>query len=95
MITHVVLFRLKDRSAENIERTRVELMALKDRIPVLRSFEAGSDVVRSERSYDVALIARFDNLEDLDAYRVHPEHLKVVDFIAEVKESAVAVDYES
>lgn len=91
----MVLFRLKDRSGENIERTREELLSLKDRVPAIRSFEVGADIVRSERSYDLALISTFDSLDDLDAYRVHPEHLKVIDFIAQVKESSIAVDYES
>ncbi len=95
MITHVVLFRLKDRSKKNIERTRDMLMALKDRIPVLRSFEVGTDIIRSERSYDLALIARFDSLDGLEAYRIHPDHVNVVDYIAQVKESSIAVDYES
>ncbi|MFQ5736833.1 MAG: Dabb family protein [Thermodesulfobacteriota bacterium] len=95
MITHVVLFKLKDNTKKNIERTRRMLLALKDRIPVLRSFEVGVDIIRSERSYDLALIARFDTPEDLDAYRVHPDHVNVVDFIAQVKESATVVDFES
>jgi len=95
LVTHVVLFRLKDRSMENMEKTCEVLLSLKDRIPFIRSFEVGSDVIRSERSYDVALVSRFDNLEDLDAYRVHPEHVKVVDYINRVKESSIAVDYES
>ncbi|MDP2689253.1 MAG: Dabb family protein [Deltaproteobacteria bacterium] len=95
MITHVVLFRLKDRSKKNIERTRDMLMALKDRIPVLRSFEVGTDIIRSERSYDLALVARFDSLDGLEAYRIHPDHVNVVDYIAQVKESSIAVDYES
>jgi len=52
----VVLFRLKDRSMENMEKTCEVLLSLKDRIPFIRSFEVGSDVIRSERSYDVALV---------------------------------------
>lgn len=95
MVTHVVLFRLKDRSRKNIERAREVLLSLKDRIPVIRSFEVGADIIRSDRSYDLALVSKFDNLDDLDAYRVHPEHVNVVDYIAQVKESSIAVDYES
>ncbi|OGQ01498.1 MAG: stress responsive protein [Deltaproteobacteria bacterium RBG_19FT_COMBO_58_16] len=95
MVTHVVLFRLKDRSRKNIEKARDVLLSLKDRIPVIRSFEVGADIIRSERSYDLALVSKFDNLDDLEAYRIHPEHVNVVDYIAHVKESSIAVDYES
>ncbi len=94
MIIHVVLFRLKDRSRANVERTVSKLAALRDKVPSLRSLEVGSDVIGSDRSYDVALIARFDDLAGLEAYRVHPEHVNVVEFIAGVKESTVAVDFE-
>lgn len=95
MITHVVLFRLKDRSAENIERTRAVLAGLEGEVPSLRSLEVGVDVLKKERSYDIALTATFDDLDGLEAYQVHPAHLKVVEFIAAVRDSVVAVDYET
>lgn len=60
----------------------------------LRGLEVGIDVVRSQRSYDIALIATFDSLEDLEGYQVHPEHKKVIEHITQVRESQVAVDFE-
>ena len=95
MITHIVFFKLKDASPENIEKTRDVLQGLEGNVPKLRSLEVGVDVIRSERSYDIALIAKFDSLEDLNAYQTHPVHVKVGEYINSVKESAVAVDYES
>ena len=95
MITHIVLFKLKDPTPEKMEETREVLERLRDRVPVLRSLEVGVDVLRKKRSYDVALTATFDSLEDLEAYQVHPEHRSVVDYINEVSLSRVAVDYES
>lgn len=95
MITHIVLFKLKDRSPGNIEKTRQVLDALRDKIDQIRSLEVGVDVLRKERSYDLALTATFDSLEDLQAYQVHPEHLDVVEYINRVKDTTVAVDYES
>ena len=95
MITHIVFFKLKDASPENIEKTRNVLQGLEGNVPKLRSLEVGVDVIHSERSYDIALVARFDSLEDLNAYQTHPVHVKVGEYINSVKESAVAVDYES
>ena len=95
MITHIVFFKLKDASPDNIEKTRNVLQGLEGNVPKLRSLEVGVDVIHSERSYDIALIAKFDSLEDLNAYQTHPFHVKVGEFINSVKESAVAVDYES
>jgi hypothetical protein len=65
------------------------------KIPVLRHLEVGVDVIRSERSYDIALTARFDTLADLQAYQVHPFHVnEVVPHMKSACSSIVAVDYE-
>ncbi len=93
MITHIVLFKLK--VTANIEEARARLAALDGRIDALRSIEVGVDVVRRERSFDIALIARFDSIEGLEAYRSHPLHVEVADYIKAASESVVSVDYDS
>lgn len=95
MITHIVLFKLKDRSPLNIERARDVLLGMNGKIPQLRYLEAGIDVIRSARSYDMALLAKFDSLEDLQAYQAHPVHVEVAKYMTSVRESSIAVDYES
>ena len=93
MITHVVLLKLKDPS--NIQKTREVLMGMDGKIPQIRDLEVGVDVVRSQRSYDLVLITRFDSMEDLQAYQVHPVHVEVLNHITSVRESVVAVDFQS
>lgn len=95
MITHIVLFKLIDRSPENIRRTREALNGLWGRVPQLKRLEVGVDVVRSERSYDLALVAEFSTLSDLEAYQAHPAHVEVLEYMKKVKDSSIAVDYES
>ncbi len=96
MITHLVFFKLTDPSPENTAATRGKLLSMEGQIPLLRHIEAGVDVIRSERSYDVALITRFDSLDDLQAYQIHPYHAgEVIPFMKSVCSSIVAVDYES
>lgn len=94
MITHIVFFKLFDRSADSQKRVRDRIMAMQGRIPVLKHLEAGSDVIRSERAYDVALVAHFENLADLQTYVDHPVHQEFVQFIRPLRESTVSVDYE-
>ncbi|AJY73417.1 Dabb family protein [Paenibacillus beijingensis] len=94
MITHIVFFRLKDRSPESVARTAAVLRDMEGKIDVLRYLEVGTDVVHSERSYDIALVSKFDSLEALGEYTVHPVHQKVIAHMAEVRESSVSVDYE-
>ncbi len=95
MITHIVFFKLKDRSPESIEQARAVLAAMEGNVPMLRDLEVGVDVLKTERSYDIALVTRFDSLADLDAYQKHPYHVEVANYMAGVRDSAVAVDYES
>lgn len=95
MITHIVFFKLKDNSPEAVEATAQVLRDMEGKIEVLRHLEVGVDVLRSERSYDIALVTKFDSLADLDVYQVHPVHKKVIEHMSQVRESAVAVDYES
>ena len=95
MITHVVLFKLKDRSPQSIEKAKDVLLGLKGKIPLLRYIEVGIDLLHSGRSYDLVLITRFDSMEDLQAYQVHPVHLEVAKYINSVKEVSISVDYNS
>jgi len=94
MVTHIVFFKLMDRSAENIEKARKVLASLAGKVPQLRHLEVGADVLRTDRSFDLALVARFDSLADLQAYQAHPVHQEVVKYMTGVRESALAVDYE-
>lgn len=95
MITHIVLFKLTDPTAENIAATQHKLLSMDGKIDLLRHLEVGTDIIRSERSYDIALTTRFDSLEDLQAYQIHPYHSgEVIPHMKSVCSSIVAVDYE-
>jgi hypothetical protein len=61
----------------------------------LRHLEAGIDVLHSERSYDLALVTKFDSMEDMKTYQAHPVHVEVLKYMTSVRESSVTVDYES
>jgi len=94
MITHIVLFKLAEPTAENLAVTRNKLLSMDGEIDLLRHLEIGVDLIRSERSYDIALTTRFDSLEDLQAYQIHPYHAgEVIPHMKAVCSSIVAVDY--
>lgn len=96
MITHIIFFKLSDPTPEKISQVRDKLLSMQGKIAQLRHLEAGADVIRSERSYDVALITKFDSLDDLQAYQVHPYHAgEVIPLMKSSCSSIVAVDFES
>jgi len=96
MVTHIVLFKLSEPTPENLSTTRDKLLSMQGEIDQLRHLEAGIDVIRSERSYDLALVTKFDSLQALQEYQVHPYHAgEVVPHMKSVCSSIVAVDYEN
>ncbi|MUT66897.1 Dabb family protein [Paenibacillus sp. NEAU-GSW1] len=95
MLTHIVLFKLKDGSPDNVERTAQVLRDMEGKIDVLKFIEVGIDVLHSERSYHIALTTKFDSMDGLNAYQVHPVHQKVIEHMSQVREASVTVDYES
>ncbi len=95
MLTHIVFFKLNERTPENAQKLREALLSLAGHIPQIRHMEVGVNVVPSERAYDVALFQRFDSLHDLHEYQAHPNHQDVLKYIHAVTTSRVSVDYES
>lgn len=96
MFTHIVLFKLKDNSKDNLDKAKNLLLSMNGKIEYLRGLEVGADELHTERSYDIALITRFDSLDDMNAYQVHPYHVNEI--LANLKpmlESSKAIDYTS
>jgi len=98
MINHVVLFKLNNYSEKEkpliIAEMKSLLEGLKGKIEELKYIEVGVNYELNAKSFDVALISHFETLEDLDKYRVHPEHKKVLDRFAELRLERAAVDFE-
>jgi len=78
MFTHVVLFKLKDNSPENMDKARDLLLSMEGRIPELKGLTVGKDVLFTERSYDICLITTFDSQEDMDRYQIHDYHVNTI-----------------
>lgn len=94
MFTHIVFFKLKEPTTENIEKARNILEGMRGNIPQLKELEVGVDVVRSERSFDVSITTRFDSREDMDEYQVHPYHVnEVIKNLRPMLEKSAAIDY--
>ena len=93
MIRHIVCWKLKDENKEeNIARMKRELTALVGKIDGLVSLEVGACFENG--AWDAALDSVFESREALEGYRVHPEHVKVADFIHTIMVERTAVDYE-
>jgi len=99
MIQHIVLFKLNEFENEDqkaVVRNKIKqaLLALKDKIGVLRFIQVGQNCKLMSPSYDIALITHFETLNDLETYRIHPEHQKVVALITANTSARAVVDFE-
>jgi len=91
MLTHIVF--MKFPSTDIAKEVQQKLLDMSGKIPSLRDLEAGLDITRSERSWDLVLVTRFDDQSGLDAYAVHPVHEQVLQFIRNHVTHVAAVDY--
>ena len=98
MLKHIVMWRLKDEAlgmgkAALAQELKARLEALVGRVPSIRAFEVGVNVVAADTAADVVLVSAFDDLAGLQAYVEHPVHQEVVAFVKQVAAERRAVDY--
>lgn len=95
MLTHIVIWKYRDDVAKDLREEHVNLLrGLAKTIAVIESLDVGSDVLKLPRSYDTGLVAIFKDRDALDAYTIHPEHQKVVEFGRVLTQNIASVDFE-
>ena len=91
MIKHVVCQKFADKA--DAAMAAEMLRALVGQVPTLKSMEVGLDFMGSERSYDLVLIAAFEDEAGLKAYDQHPKQEEVRAFIRADGAGTFSVDY--
>jgi hypothetical protein len=98
MIRHIVIFKLKEytttkekfRAAETV---KAELLTLPLKISVIRDFEVGINISDDQTAYDIVINSTFDSPEDLEIYRIHPDHQACIAFNKNYTVRKAVVDY--
>lgn len=94
MFTHIVLFKAKEPTDKNLEFLEKTFLSMNGNIDELKQLEVGIDVIRSDRSYDIAIITRFDSKEDYLSYDVNEFHVeKVKKVIGPYIEASKTIDF--
>ena len=95
MVVHIVTFKFKKENKKaNMIQAKQMLENLMGAVPSLRSIDVGMNFSKEERAMDLSIITVFESQKGLESYAIHPEHIKVVDFIKTVVEYSKVVDYE-
>lgn len=81
-VHHVVIVWLKEHGSEAARQRYIEISRTQAKLPMVMRYQIGSAVPGGrevvDNSYDIAIVASFENREALDAYLQHPEHQRVI-----------------
>ncbi|MBN2843981.1 MAG: Dabb family protein [Sedimentisphaerales bacterium] len=95
MITNHLLLKLKNSNSENINCAVEALRSMAGRIEYLQAIEVHTDILHNQMSYDILMVARYNSMQDFNAYLTHPVHVEVATYIGTVVEQVASVCYES
>ncbi len=96
MLTHIVIWKYREDVEREVREAHVNMLrSLGSVIAELKSLDVGFDVLNLPRSYHTGLVATFQDRAGLEAYTVHPEHIKAADFGRNISEHVASVDFEA
>lgn len=96
MLTHIVIWKYRDEVEREVREEHVSLLrGLTAFIPEIISLSVGFDILKLPRSYHTGLVAVFHDRAGLDAYTVHPEHVKAAEFGRNISAHVASVDFEN
>ena len=95
MIRHVVLLKFRPEAEKDACRKAIaDLRRLPDLIDCIRDYHVGEDVLRSPRSWDLSIVSTFDDLQALETYSRHDDHVEVAMRLRDLSEAVAVVDSE-
>lgn len=99
MIKHIVMWKLKDTAEgktklENAKWIKKNLEGLFGVVKEIKHMEVGVNINKSDMAFDAVLISHFETLDDLETYRSNPAHVKIAQYIKNVRDDRVVVDFE-
>jgi hypothetical protein len=90
VIRHVVLMRFAEPA--HAPEAKARLDALLGVVPELLSLQVDLDVLRTDASWDLALVSTHDDLEALQAYQADPAHVEVIQWLRPLLVDRASVD---
>ena len=97
MIKHIVMWNVRGDSppakAAAIDKIKSSFDELRNLIPGILHMEVGVDSSRVGYACDVVLYSEFESQAALDAYALHPEHLRVKKELVDLRIARHQVDY--
>lgn len=93
MLRHIVMMKFNEDAKYEVTHVKEMLQNLLDTVESLKKMEVGINISKKPSAYDLVLTADFDSEEGLEAYRNHPDHVRILDVMKETVNQVSAVDY--
>jgi hypothetical protein len=98
MVRHIVSWSFKDeftaqQRKEYAQKIKADLEALPDCIEGIIEIKVYTELLPASNR-DLVLYSLFESENALEQYQVHPEHMKVSDFVRSVVKDRVCIDYQ-
>lgn len=84
----------KTQKLENALKLKKAIEALRVFIDEVKFIEVGLNFNEKPNAFDLVLSSTFETETDLEIYRLHPEHKKLMVFLKTVTKESAVVDYE-
>jgi hypothetical protein len=100
MVRHIVMWTIRDTGSprgklESLAELKSKLLALKEQIREVRAMAVHFNSISAPQdNYEVILECEFDSWTGLDAYRKHPAHVEVAEYVKNIRQGRAAIDYE-
>lgn len=97
MLRHIVMWNYKQgltdsENQTNAKKIKSELEALKASIHDVIEIKVHINTL-STSTMDIMLDSLFENEETMEAYKIHPEHVRVAEFVGSVLQNRTVIDY--
>ena len=98
MIKHIVVYNFADglsqeHNIENAKKFKRDIERLKNVLEGIITLEVHCDLMPASTS-DVAIVSEFENEKALQDYLIHPDHVKVAEFVKTAFKDRKCVDYQ-
>ena len=99
MITHIVMWQLKDHAegadkAQNLQKMKALLESCKELVPGILRLDVAVAQAGLEATCDIVMVSEFVSIEALDAYQSHPHHVAMKPFIGAIRQTRHCMDYQ-
>jgi hypothetical protein len=93
MLKHIVMFKMKGRDQAKALELKEKLEILPSRIAQIKSFTINLNISSVPNAFDLVLESDFNNETELQEYKDHYEHQRIISFILDISEQIAVVDY--